>query len=102
MTAGPTRRRVLRSLARIASIAIVVPRVTSRAATQAQIPIIDAHTHIVRSLRQDREGGRGRGGGFGERSVNLEEAVVAALELMNLCVPIMPSERSADGDRRAK
>ena len=83
MIAGPTRRRVLGSLARIASIAMVVPRVTSRAAAQAQIPIIDAHTHIVRSLRQDREGGRGRGGGFGERSVRLEEAVLAALELMN-------------------
>jgi predicted TIM-barrel fold metal-dependent hydrolase len=83
MTAGPTRRRALGSLARIASIAIVMPRVTSRAAAQSQIPIIDAHTHIVRSLRQDREGGRGRGGGFGERGVNLEEAVVAALELMN-------------------
>jgi hypothetical protein len=62
MRAGPSRRRVLRSVG-IASLISAATRVALATAADAQIAIIDAHTHIVRHLDQTRGRAGRRGGG---------------------------------------
>ena len=81
MRMGPTRRRVLRSVG-VASFVSAAPRAALAAAADAQIPIIDAHTHIVRHLGGNRGGGGRHGGGFGGGE-SLEVAIPAAIAMMN-------------------
>jgi predicted TIM-barrel fold metal-dependent hydrolase len=100
MTTRPTRRRVISSALGITSLMAAGP-IGSPAVGETQVPIIDAHTHIVRNLRQDREGGRGRRGGSGGSDESLDVAILAALELMNrlgvtmaiLSPPPFPTDR---------
>jgi len=83
MIRGPSRRRVLRAAAGFASLIPTAPRIALPALAEAQMPIIDAHTHIVRHLGDGRAGGRGRGGGFGSIGESLDVAVPAAIAIMN-------------------
>ena len=81
--AGPNRRRVLRTVVGVASFISAAPRIALPALADAQTPIIDAHTHIVRRLGEAGARGGRRGGGGGGSGESLDVAVPAALAVMN-------------------
>jgi predicted TIM-barrel fold metal-dependent hydrolase len=79
VTAGLTRRRVLVRAASVTSLMVTAAHIGSRAAAETQIPIIDAHTHMVRHLGGSRGGARW----FGGVEESLSQVVPAALGLMD-------------------